>query len=112
MAATLGANTSRAASSSKNSAGMICAVQKASSMPAPPPAIDSSRLSASSCRPSWRRVTPSATRTAVSCARDEARESRNAATFAHAMTNTAAAAAGSSAPSFCMPRALSGPRPV
>ena len=61
---------------------------------------------------SWPRPAPSATRTDVSCERADARASRNDATLAHAMKNTAPAAARSSVPMRDMPPDASGVMPV
>ena len=87
-------------------------VHRANSMPNAPPATEMRTLSESSCFASWPRLAPSATRTDVSWERADARESRNVATLAHAMKNTAPAAAGSSVAMRDMPPAASGVRPV
>ena len=107
-----GAKTRRSASRSKKSDGTICAVQTASSMPHAPPVTEMRTLSERSCRASWPRLAPSATRTDVSCERAEARASRNDATLAHAMKNTAPAAAPRSVPMRDRPPAMSGVIPV
>ena len=59
-----------------------------SANPAPAPASDSSRLSASNWRTSRPRPAPIETRTAISCDRLDARASRRLATFAHAISST------------------------
>ena len=61
---------------------------RASRRPIVPPSANSSIVSVSSCRMRRARPAPIARRSAISCRRAVARESRTPATLAHAMINT------------------------